>query len=658
MPGTEFDVIIDGTYCRLLRDPEQRAYRRRYVRHEIQQNLLSQSRVPAQRSRGDVPGFYQTSWADGAQWWKPLIGPDNLGSYFRSNHMDTWSEPGKIIPMNKLADAANTNIHDNCIIAVGPSGDVYAIGDTNTTNASFKDVYKWTPASDAFVRETGYHSGIANADAPVAIVYDPTDGYLYTISAGDDIERFSPGGATQNADWITSGFTYYTGASIFLQNQNLMVYDGEKLYTVNKSGPSVTSVFNDGMGPEMLDDLGTTGSIFLARAANLQLATSTPQGVYYVKNTRQGGQPVPWVFRVDKDAAGNWIGNPIATLPVGTLALDIIYHLGQVIITATPDWKTFLDNDSADEGTEAEVQMYFVGEGGMGALGSILGSRAPDETPFKLLASRGPHLYIAGHKRLWVYDAIRGGLHSAFEWETELSHGPYVAMADVIDSGDDAATIFLGRDRITRQKVDRVDDPDTVASYGDDLTHYTLESNYFDFGFPMEIKEIVRIEMLREPSGTGQWRVDISADDAAFAQAAVDASGNPHHATSGLTTSGRKFRYKLIYQTTDTARKGLEALMVTALSGLNVVEWELLLDGTELINVDNEVQDPQVFFDAITNSMADETTIVFRDNFTEHEQELDDDGVFSSNVKVQHAEILKNSPGESIIRVILRAVSP
>lgn len=657
MPGTEFDVIIDGTYAKVRRDLEG-SYRRRYVRHEIAQNLLSQSEVPALRSRADLGSLYQTSWADGAQWWKPLIGPGNLASYFRSNHMDVWSEPGKVVPMNKLADAANTNIHDNCIIGVGTSGGVYAIGDTNTTNASYKDVYLWTPGSDAFVRETGYHSGIATAEGPVAMVYDPTDGYFYTISDGSDIERFSPGGATQSIDWITTGFTYYAGASIFLQNQNLMLYDGEKLYTVDKSSPAVTSVFNDGMGPDMLNDLGTTGSVFLARKANFQLAISTPQGIYYVKNTRQGGQPVAWIFRVDKDASGNWIGNPIATLPVGNLALDIIYHLGQVIISSTPDWRTFLDNDSADANTDAEVQLYFVGEGGMGALGSVIGDRTMDETPFKLLATRGPYLYIGGHKRLWLYDGIRGGLHSVHAWETELTHGPYVAMAEVLDSDSDSATIFLGRDRITRQKMGWTDDPDTVTNFGDDEVHYTIESNYFDFGFPMESKEINRIELLREAGTTAEWEVWIDADDDGFTSYLADSSGNSYQGGSGLAISGRKFRYKLVYQTKDTSRDAFEALLLTATVGLLVNEWELLLDGSELLNVDNKIQDPEAFLDALHTSMSDETAIVFRDNFTEQEQELDDTGVLTTNVKVQDAEIIKNTPGESLIRVVLRAVAP
>ena len=650
MAGTNYDVIVGGTKAKILKGDRQ-GYNRRTIRREVEQQLLSQSQNLGLVSRADQRQFYQSSWSDGAQWWKPLLTDTNLASYFQANHMDLWTEPGKVVPANKVTDAANTNIHNNCVIGVGAAGVVYAIGETNTTNATYKDVYAWTPGSNAFVRDSGVHSGIADAAGPMAMVYDPADSKFYVITDDDDIERFDPVGDSQDADWITTGFTSFLGANIFLQNQSLMFYSGDQLYTVDKSGPSASSVFNDGMGADFLNDVSYSNPLFLE--SNPQLAVSTPEGIYYCKNTRQGGQPQPWVFRVEKDAAGSWIGNPIATLPMGSVALSIAWHLGQLVVSTSPDWQAVVDNDTK----EAEIVLYFVSnQGGLGALGSLLGGRAElDETPFALLGSDGPYLYIGGHKRLWVYDAIRGGLHTAFEWGTELANSPYVGMAWVADSSGNTNMIFLGSDRIARQVTTKNDDPDTVAAFGDDEAHYILESNFFDGGMPMELKELTKISLLREKGdGDQEWTVQIAADEGAFADVLVHSATGEVYAEAALSgTTGRQFRYKLIYQTKDSNRFGLKALLATFNTGEMITEWDLMLDGTQFLNVDNIPQSEEAFYDAMVTlgDVSAITTLI--DNMQEQDQETSD-GATATKVKVVAVEILKEKAGESAVHVILR----
>ena len=644
MASTQYDVIINGTKAKVT------AYARRSIRREITENILVQAQIPVFASREDRRQTYQTSWAGGSTWWKPNISLGNEDTFFSSNHMDTWTEPGKVVPTNKVTDAANTNIHNNCVIGVGAAGIVYAVGETNTTNATYKDVYAWTPGSDAFVRDSGVHSGIADAAGPMAMVYDPADSKFYVITDDDDIERFDPVGDSQDADWITAGFTSYLGANIFLQNQSLMFYSGDQLYTINKDTPDVTSVYNDGMGPDFLSDVSYSSPLFLE--SNPTLAVSTPEGIYYCKNTRQGGQPQPWVFRVERDAAGNWIGNPIATLPMGSVALSIAWHLGQLVMSTSPDWQAVVDNNTK----EAEIVLYFVSnQGGLGALGSMLGGRTRlDETPFALLGSDGPYLYIGGHKRLWVYDAIRGGLHIAFEWGTELANGPYVSMAWVADSSGDSNMIFLGSDRIARQVTTKNDDPDTVAAFGDDETHYLLESNYFDAGLPMELKELTSVSLLRDKGdGDQEWTVQVSADDGAYADVLVhSATGEVQASATTSGTTGYTFSYKIIYQTKDTNREALRALLFTFTTGEMITEWDLVLDGTEFLNVDNELQDPEAFYDDLITLSGKDGIITLVDNYQEHEQLTD--SATTTNVKVTAVEINKDTAGESEVRVILR----
>jgi hypothetical protein len=648
MAATEYDVIINGTKAKV------KEYHRRAVRREIVSNVLGPTAIS---SREDQAQLYQTSWAAGAKWWKPNLAaePD---SFYRSNHMDTWSEPGKVIPANQQTSGAETNIHDNGILVVGAGGDVYAIGETNTTNASFKDIYKWTPASNAFVRESAYHSGIADAEGPIAAVYDPNDLYFYTLSDGNDIERFQPSGSTQSADWIITGFTIYTGANIFLHNQELMFYDGEKVYTVDKTVPDVAVAYNDGMGPEALNSANSGGTNDLFLHANIKLAIATPQGIYYAKNVSQGGQNVAWVFRVEKDERGVFIGRPITVLPVGTVVLGMQWHLGHLILSTSPDAQKVFNNDAAED--YFEVVLYFAGSDGLGALGSVLGGREEledsnsRETPFMMLGSRGPYVYIAGQDKLWVYDAIRGGLHGVLDFGQTITDGVWSAMAYTTDSASDPIIIWLGKDVISRQKI-AGDDPDTVVAFGDDETHYTLESNFSDANLPMELKELTGVKIIRDPGdGDQEWTVQVETDDSGtFADILVHSTASEVQASADLSgTTGYLFRYKLIYQTKDTNRNALKAVLLTFTTGEMIPEWELVLDGTEFLNVDNEIQDPEDFYDAMVTLSGTETVVTYVDNYQELEQLTDD--ATTTNVKVMGVEINKDTPGESEVRVVIR----
>ena len=652
-----FDItlLVTGTAWHFNIDQSaETPYRQRYIRAEPEQELLQQQSDLALKSRPDWAATYQSSWADGAQWWKPLLSKE-VNSYFQSNHMDTWTEPGKIVPLNQVVDAANTGIHDNCVTSVGAAGLLYAIGSTAVDDATMRDVFVWTPGSDAFVQASGYSSGMVTADDPMAMVFDPSDSKHYLITDGDAIVRFEPG-TGEDKDWITTGFTTYVGANIFLQNQNLMFYSGDKLYTITKGTPAVAQAYNDGMGPDLLNDVSFAGTNPIFRK-NLRLAVSTPQGIYYVKNTYQGGQPQAWIFRVDKDSAGSWVGNPIGVLPLGSVALSVTSHLGSLIITSSPDWQAIFDNDTK----EAEIELYFAGNEGMGSLGSMLGGRAElDETPYAILGTNGPLLYIGGQKRLWVYDAIRGGLHTAWEWDTELTHGAYVSMAWVLDSDGDAATIYLGRDRIERTKTSKVSDPKLTTDFGDDETYYTLESNYFDANLPLEPKLVNKIEILFDPGDANQlFTVQVATDDAAFADSTLqdesDYTMGSGYGLGWVGANGRRFRYNLIYETKTAVKLPLRAIMVGFVGGEIVREWEFVFNGNEILNEDNEVIDPE---DILTNlrAVAGDTRIYgLIDNYTrDGDVDVAQGASTQVNVKVVSAVVIKTSRSESQLHITLR----
>ena len=659
MAGTQYDVIIGGTKAKILHG-DQAGYRRRSVRQQVEQQLVSQAATSVLSSRLDRIKLYQTSWSGGTRWWKPLLNPNQVDSYFQSNNMDTWSEPGSIVPGNKWASSTAVTIFSP--LSKGENGSIYAIGTTTVVDGTQQDVFKWTPASNAFVQETGYSSGVPS-NRPLAIVFDPNDNFHYVLVNGGGIDRFDPLGTQEDKDWISSAFTTFFGSNVFITpNQGVMFYNGDEIWTLDKSGPSVTSVFDDGLGPDFLNanlDEDTNPAVW---RDNLRLAVSTPEGIYYVKNVASSkGNIVPWVFRIDKDATGSWIGEPIATLPEGDTALNIIYHMGSIIIATTPN---IAANTTTGSPTWFESILYSVDANtGLSVLGSILGRGQLDEAPFALLSSSGPILYIGGHKRIWAYDAARGGIHILGEHGVTLDSGPVHHLTAAIDSGDDPILLMTaGIDSVSttdviRIKLAREDDPDTVTNFGDDETHYTLESNYFDGSLPMELKELTKVEILRDAgNGSQEWTVQVSADDGAFADVLVHSTTGETYATATLNgTTGRRFRYKLIYQTKNTTRTPLRALMFTMSTGELITEWDLMLDGAELLNVDNELQDEQAFFDSMVTLSANESIITFIDNMQEQEQ-LTSDGDSGTKVTVQVIEIIKDKAGESAIRLVLRAV--
>jgi hypothetical protein len=84
-----------------------------------------------------------------------------------------------------------------------------------------------------------------------------------------------------------------------------------------------------------------------------------------------------------------------------------------------------------------------------------------------------------------------------------------------------------------------------------------------------------------------------------------------------------------------------------------ITEWDVTLDGSELLNVDNEPQNEETFYDAMLTLADTQAITTLVDNMQEQEQ-LTDTGT-STNVKIQAVEIVKEKPGESAVRVVARS---
>lgn len=660
MPGTDYDVIVGGYKLKVARR-EEGGYRRTFERREIQQQLISQSETPAIQSRSDRAALYQSSWSGGATWWKPLVTPSQVNTYFRAGFIDAWSEPGILRAVNSVAEETSTTKYlDGAKMAFDDLGDIYMVGDTENVSAGSKDVYKWDPTTETFVQETGYHAGAILNSKYHSLIFDSSDGYFYVAdSSSGQINRFNPSTSAQDNNYVDTTVQTRSGAAILqVPNGGLMFYDGEKVWDINKSGPSITEVFDDGLGPDMSFGGFSPGSPNAYDWLMTEKAVATPEGIYYIKNVFQAGRPVCHVFRVERNAAGSWLGYPIATLPPGEYGMDIVNHLGSLVISAANDLE-----ELSQGGGHVPVTLYGVSQSGLNVIGKPLGDAVtPDETPYRFLTAEGSLLFFGGHKRLWVYDGARGGVHVVFEWPTTSTYLGVLSMAAHEQVNGDKVNIVFMQNSITTHAVLHwetrlFNSPNEVNALDDVDNTNNLESNYFDFGMPMEEKELTKVEVLHDAidsQGRQRWTVQIAADDGAWTTVLESDTANSTYGSADLSgTTGRRFRYRLIYKTTTVDRVALRALKISATSGEQVQQWDLLIDGSEILNVDNEVQDEQTFYDNMVTLGQTNTTTTIIDNMQEQEQEQDDSGA-GIRIKVMQVRIVKEKPGESLLQLVLR----
>jgi hypothetical protein len=88
-------------------------------------------------------------------------------------------------------------------------------------------------------------------------------------------------------------------------------------------------------------------------------------------------------------------------------------------------------------------------------------------------------------------------------------------------------------------------------------------------------------------------------------------------------------------------------------TGEMLTEWDLMLDGSSLINMDNQKQNPETFYDNMVTLGDTSVITTIIDNYQEHDRLQDASGA-GTKVKVVAVEIVKDVPGESKVRVLLR----
>ena len=636
--NNRWDGELNGIKFRLRRG--QGAYSRFFSRQQVEEQFI----LPAggRTSRADRRTTLQTSWAEGATWFRPLLSEATRGTYQYSTGINAWGQAGNLVGQNAVtsntpASRGMSTTIDYCPMITAPfGGQISTIVGVSTTN----DLRYWN--GSAWADSTQVFTG-----APWDIAYSPSEERIYGMTssllrwvAKDD------GSSGSISSIFTTGNPYY-GASLIVGPLGKMhVYDGEMLRRVDAAGTGLEAVTDDGFGADILENMSNTNGTI--SAYSIRLATSSSEGVYYIKNVDSGEGPSAWLFRVERDAAGNIISVPIATLPVGALAISIGYAFGAPMIVTTYEWEKALEND----GSHFQTEIWSVFGGTLGLLGSIniqdpanYGTAEPVATLGTFLGVDKNLVLFGATDGVWGYDTVRGGIHKVAATTpavgTETAYLKWYGQGKILFSNTEMADPMSSFDLPT-------------STLGTDDTTMTLWSNWFDFDLPNEDKTITAVKTITDETGnaaTNQWRVYIIDDEGTSTDISHNHVNTQEHETTGLSITGRRFLYRLIYETTAASAQPavLTDITVTAQTGETVQGWRLTIDGSEFRNVENEHQDPEAVYDNWVTLGQNEAAITFLDSF----EAYDRDDETSHTVKIESIQIQKEDPNEAMIEVVL-----
>jgi hypothetical protein len=631
------DVTINGVDYLVV--PGDEGFRKDFIRMALQSQALPGQ--PGQFiSRPDIRPMFQTSWAGGSRWEKPLVSDIVADSYFIADGFDVIGTPGDLTALPDTEAVASGSINANPeAIAQTPTAVYYF--EAQKANLG---LVKWDGTSFSTLTND---FGNANAgDVPVAACNDPVTSSIYAV--------FDDGGSgTSNVRYVTpdtagglvialGGNQTAPGANIFMHNGRLMVWNGRRLLEITDplGTPAVVTVFDDGTGWDYLSTMASPADSIIEREWGFTTGISTAEGVYLVKNVVQEGLPTPFIYRVDRDNAGTDIGTPIATLPPGTVVTNIFMHLGSLILCATSDHVKLLQNDISAYG-HAQTTFFNLSNDSLGTIGQTLGPN-PDETVHRFLGAIGPRLYVGGTKRIWVYDGVRGGLHPLIDDQVSATTGTWGSMVNTIASATDVLQFFHDDSAGLRLRW--------LADEGGNTITHTLESNYFDGNLPGELKSVVAVTLMTDGIKANEtWTVSLSADDAAFASVATYDTDNDTTVKKEFVTAveGYRFRYKLAYTASAdvSAPSAIKGIIFWMVPGEVVTQWRMRLDLTESLNLQNQKQSVDSMQTSLETLGANLSLVSFVDHYRATDTTHD--------VRVHQVSLVKETADEGMVDVTL-----
>lgn len=630
------DITIDSVAYQVI--PGEGNYMQDSVRTLIQEQTLSAGGAV---TRSDMRPIFQTSWAGGSRWELPLLSQANIDSYFISEGFDMVSTPGDLVALSDVVSSVSTDtIHDN-VFALARSPQIVYYFEARNFNIGLIlwDGTNFTTLTNDFANGSGNN--------PIAMCWDSVLSTVFALFANGEVRFVTPDSAGGLILDIGIGGA---GANIFLHNGRLLIYLGNTLREITDplGTPVVTTIFDDGMGNEYLfGRANNTVDPVIHHVWGNTLSVASAEGVWIVKNVLQQGLPTPFIYRIDRDQAGTDIGVPVATLPPGTVALDIYMHLGSLIISTSSDVTTIMLNDISNFGHAQTTFYHYSKQNGLATIGSALGP-VPDETVYKFLGADVARLWIGGFKRRWIYDAVRGGLHPILKDSASTAGGVWGSMVrtslsteDIYMFGHDGAS-GTGGSELQHIALHR-------DEAGNVLTH-EIESPYFDGGLPAEQKTIVGVTLMTDGIQANEtWTVTFAADDNAFGSAETFDNDGDKTVKKNLGTplNGHRFRYKLAYTasadiSTPSVVKGIIVWMV---QGEFMRRWRLKLKVGESENISNRMVRADTLQTNLESLAANQSIVTLIDGYRPTAQ--------TTQVRIQSVTINKGSTNEGIADVVL-----
>jgi len=656
MSANAYDISLDGISLRIDRETPN-SYVRGWERVSFQEQVVGATTREMAVSRPDIRYMHQTDWSGGATWWKPILSAETADYYYYCANMNAFGTPGMVYPVNKITLLSTATTVKTRLLRRWRNQ--YAVGTTKTGTTDCYDMLKWEPTTgDWELLESDVTSASKNATVFDMCTRVPT-GWTYILTE-TKLNSFRLGTGEERVDWVDLDPDCGVTSGLRIQrNGRIMVYRNGTVYECVLTGSGVGAtgaleeISDDGMGEDML----TQGQVFtesdkIGEMNDFQLFDAGADGIYWVHNVHENGRARPWIFKLDRDSTGTDICTPLGSLPAGVVALNMTIHLGSLVITASPDLVHTLNNKKSRGFPRVDV--YHYSQGYIGLIGSFgRKSTGATESPFRIMGSDGPVLFFGSDRQIWAYDAIKGGLHS---WRIM----PTLTSGVWRDLGECERPVTLGPQYLIngggityRMELEQAD-PTTVANFNTDDTTYYLESNYFDFQLPLEQKTLVSCAMQTEALNTNQqYRLYVSADDAAWQLVLTHTNATVTEASVAASAiTGRRFRYKFIFETKTAAIPGVMAVQFAAQTGYMLPTWQLRFDCGAARNAEGQPIRPEEVYDSFVTSAQKEVPVTLIDYFTSAERS--DYETYS--VKFQNVQIIKNTPGEAIVEVQLLAV--
>lgn len=634
-----FDGTLAGYQFRLKRDAE-RPYIKQFVRSQVPFNQIEEQQSQF-NSRQDIRTLFQTSWADGAFWNKPMLNAASINSYNTSVGIDLITEPGSLLPMGTVTAQSGQQGNFSAWCAGNAGGDIFVVGDQDGGNL---DAYIYSSGSGTWSATT---ADFNTTSYPMGLCYSLEQARYVLYSSDGELNWMSKDGSSDGTIIDTGTPAGIHGSNVFFHFGRLFVYDGDTLWEVTDpwGTPAMAgaATFDDGMGPDWLNDVtANDGANALIRDYSTRLAISTAEGIYIVKNVEQEGVPTATLHRVDRSNNGTDIASPIGTFPPGFVVLDITYFLGSIIVSGTSDVEQVVTNNVSSR--YPGITLYHVTGGSMGSIGSPLGYENPDEAPYKFAGTFEGKLFIGGQQKLWMYDPIRGGLHPQFSVAQAGEPGRVVTfVTETFTSGGDDILMAI-TDEGYHYDQERYDGPDN------DSNTRQLDSNYFTFNIPAEQKTITHVTLITDGIQAQEtWTVSVDTDDSGFTSVATFTNTDGNTTKKRITPeTGYRFRYRIAYdiQGNSTTPSRVKGIVFHALQGELTAQWRLEIDGKEFRNIENQVVDPDTVLSNMETVAVDETVQTFVDEFKTTSS--------THNVKVQSVSVSRSESAEiDSIEVVL-----